>query len=148
VSALKDLSTGAFAEVLNDGAAYKKATRVLICSGKIHYGLLQRRMDLKRKNTAVLRIEQLYPVPAKQLKTIVSRYKQAKEWRWVQEEPENMGAWQFIRPHLEKIIGHQVAYIGRPGSASPATGFPAIYRQQQEAILEQALGFDPNGSVS
>ena len=148
VSALKDLSTGAFAEVLDDAAAYKKATRVLLCSGKIHYGLLQRRMDLKRKNTAVLRLEQLYPVPAKQLKTIVSRYKQAKEWRWVQEEPENMGAWQFIRPHLGKIIGHQVAYIGRPGAASPATGFPAIYRQQQEAILEQALGSDPNGGVS
>ena len=148
VSDLKALSTGAFAEVLDDAAAYKKATRVLLCSGKIHYGLLQRRMDLKRKNTAVLRLEQLYPVPAKQLKTIVSRYKQAKEWRWVQEEPENMGAWQFIRPHLEKIIGHQVAYIGRPGAASPATGFPAIYRQQQEAILEQALGSDPNGSVS
>ena len=148
VSDLKALSTGAFAEVIDDAAGYKKATRILLCSGKIYYGLLQRRMDLKRKNTAILRLDQLYPVPAKQLKTTANRYKQANEWFWVQEEPENMGAWPFICPHLEKIIGHWPAYIGRPEAASPATGFPAIYRQQQEAILERALGRDPNGQVS
>lgn len=148
VSALKDLSAGTFEEVLDDAAGYKKATRVLLCSGKIYYGLLQRRMDLKRKNTAILRLEQLYPVPDRQLQTVATRYKQAKEWFWVQEEPENMGAWHFMRPRLEKITGHHPVYIGRPEAASPATGFPAIYKQQQEAILERALGSNPNGSVS
>jgi len=148
VSALAEFTGGGFKEVIDDAAKHKEATRVLLCSGKLYYGLLQRRMDLKQKNTAIVRLEQFYPVPTRQLKTVANRYKRAKEWIWVQEEPENMGAWQFIRPHLEKILGHRPAYIGRPEAASPATGFPAIYRQQQEAILERSLGPVPNGQVS
>jgi 2-oxoglutarate dehydrogenase E1 component len=148
VSALKDFTTGAFKEVLDDVAGYKEASRILLCSGKIYYDLLKRRKELKRKNTAIIRLEQLYPVPAEQLKTVANRYKKAKKWYWVQEEPENMGAWQFIRPHLEEILNHRPAYIGRPEAASPATGFPVIYKHQQEAILERSLGLDPNGQVS
>lgn len=139
VSSLKDLSAGAFEEILDD-AGHRKATRVILCSGKLYYGLLQRRMDTKRRDTAIVRIEQLYPVPEKQLTSVVNRYKQAKEWFWAQEEPENMGAWPYLRPHLEKIIGRHPTYIGRPEAASPATGFPAIYKRQQEAVLEKALG--------
>ena len=148
VSALKDFTNGAFKEVLDDVAGYKEASRILLCSGKIYYDLLKRRKELKGKNTAIVRLEQLYPVPAEQLKTVANRYKKAKKWYWVQEEPENMGAWQFIRPHLEEILNHRPAYIGRPEAASPATGFPAIYKHQQEAILERSLGLDPNGQVS
>jgi 2-oxoglutarate dehydrogenase E1 component len=148
VSALKGFTTGTFNEVLDDEASYKGASRVLLCSGKIYYGLLKRRDELKRKNTAIVRLEQLYPLPAEKLKTVVNSYKKTKKWYWVQEEPENMGAWQFIRPHLEEILSHPPVYIGRPVAASPATGFPAIYKQQQEAILERSLGTDPNGQVS
>ena len=107
VSALAEFTGGGFKEVIDDAAKHKEATRVLLCSGKLYYGLLQRRMDLKQKNTAIVRLEQFYPVPTRQLKTVANRYKRAKEWIWVQEEPENMGAWQFIRPHLEKILGHK-----------------------------------------
>ena len=148
VSALKDFTAGTFNEVLDDETGYKGASRVLLCSGKIYYGLLKRRKELKHKNTAIVRLEQLYPLPAEQLKTVVNSYKKAKKWFWVQEEHENMGAWQFLRPHLEEMLSHRPVYIGRPEAASPATGFPAIYKQQQEAILERSLGTDPDGQVS
>ena len=70
-------------------------------------------------------------------------YRRAKQWAWVQEEPRNMGAWQFLQPQLENVIGQGIDYIGRTPSASPATGFPRIYRKQQAAILEAALGPAP-----
>jgi 2-oxoglutarate dehydrogenase E1 component len=91
-------------------------------------------------DTLIVRLEQLYPVPKKQLRKILKKYQRAKNWYWVQEEPENMGAWHFIRPFLNDISGNSFAYIGRPASASPASGFHTIYQQEQEAIIEQAIG--------
>ncbi len=81
----------------------------------------------------------IYPFPAARLTTLLNQYKQAQKWVWVQEEPENMGGWQFVRPRLEKIIGQPLDYAGRKPASSPATGFPAIYRQEQEAISLQAI---------
>jgi 2-oxoglutarate dehydrogenase E1 component len=70
------------------------------------------------------------------------RYPQAKTWKWVQEEPENMGAWWFVRPLLEGILKQLLIYVGRKSSASPATGFPKIYRRDQDAILDQAFKYN------
>ena len=124
---------------------------MLLCSGKLYYTLKSRREEFNDKETAIIRLEQFYPFPQKQLKQILETCKPAKKWYWVQEEPENMGGWQFVRPRLEKVIGKKVAYIGRPEASSPATGFPAIFKQQQTTIIEKAIktkGAGQNGQVS
>jgi 2-oxoglutarate dehydrogenase E1 component len=139
VSSLEDLASGYFREVLPDAGAPEKPRRVLLCSGKIYYELIQRREDNKEKETAVVRVEQFYPFPKLQLEEILSTFSKVEEWAWVQEEPENMGAWRFMRPRLEDLLQSRLSYVGRPAAASPATGFPAKYKQQQKSILETAL---------
>jgi len=89
---------------------------------------------------AIVRLEQLYPFPEDRIKQVFKRYKTVKNWVWVQEEPENMGAWQFVRPRLESITGKPLEYIGRAAASSPASGFPMIYKQEQTAITDQAIG--------
>jgi 2-oxoglutarate dehydrogenase E1 component len=140
VSAMGDLANGHYETVLDDPDTAGNVKRVLICSGKIYYELLQRKQQLKARNTAIIRIEQYYPFPEERLKKVISAYKKAETWCWVQEEPENMGAWWFIRPRLEKALGKPVAYVGRKPASSPATGFPKIYRAQQAAITDEAVG--------
>ena len=95
---------------------------------------------MAESNKAVLRLEQFYPFPEKQIEKMLKPYKKVKVFTWVQEEPENMGAWFFVRERLERITGKKLRYVGRKPSASPATGFPAIYKKQQEAISNDALG--------
>ncbi len=139
-SKLADLTAGSFQEVLEDPDPLNQPHRILFCSGKIFYELLQRRRKLKQRDTAIVRLEQFYPFPEIQLKNVAENYPKARQFLWVQEEPENMGGWSFIRPRMEKLIGKQVEYIGRKASSSPATGFPHIYRQEQAAIIETAVG--------
>jgi 2-oxoglutarate dehydrogenase E1 component len=103
---------------------------------------------LEKQAVPVIRLEQLYPFPQRQLQKVLDRYQQAEEWIWVQEEPENMGGWQFVRHRLEDILGKPLGYIGRPASSSPATGFPAIYKQQQAAIIDDAMGEAPKEEKS
>jgi 2-oxoglutarate dehydrogenase E1 component len=140
VSSLDELSRGSFQPVIDDPDHVKEAKKILFCSGKIYYELAARRKELEIADIAILRLEQLYPVPENQLKTILSQYSKAKHWCWVQEEPQNMGGWQFIKPRLEKRIKRTLRYIGRSPASSPATGFPAIYRQEQNSIIEKAVG--------
>jgi 2-oxoglutarate dehydrogenase E1 component len=148
VSTLSDMAAGSFQEVLDDAAEIRKPKRVLLCSGKIYYALLQWRQNVKRDDVVIVRLEQLYPFPGEPLEAIARRYRSVRQWYWVQEEPENMGAWQFVRYRAEKLLGRALAYIGRPEAASPATGFPVIFKQQQAAIIEQAVGTEQNGQVS
>ncbi len=140
VSTLEDLVCGSFQTVCDDPAKPISGKRVLMCSGKIYYELFQRRQDLQNNETAILRIEQFYPFPADRLKEIAQAYRSAEYWAWVQEEPQNMGAWHFLQPRLREVIDKDIDYIGRAPSASPATGFPHMYRQQQAAIVEAAIG--------
>ena len=140
VSTLDALVSDVFQPVLKDPEPHAGAEEILICSGKIYYQLLQRRSALAENNKAVLRLEQFYPFPEKQIEKMLKPYKKVKVFSWVQEEPENMGAWFFVRDRLEKITGQKLRYVGRKPSASPATGFPAIYKKQQEAISNEALG--------
>ena len=140
VSGLSDMASGSFQEVLDDPDNLKNGNRVLFCSGKIFYELLQKRREVKKNDTVVLRLEQLYPFPENSLENAIKKYRKAKQYFWVQEEPENMGAWFFMGRRLEKITGKPVEYMGRKASASPATGFPNVYRKEQNAVIQEALG--------
>jgi 2-oxoglutarate dehydrogenase E1 component len=139
-SKLDDFCDGHFLAVLDDPETLKTPENVIFCSGKIFYQLYKRRSDIENMDTAIVRLEQLYPVPDEQIKKTVKHSRAAKNWFWVQEEPENMGGWHFLRPYLEDISGKSFAYIGRKAASSPASGFHSIYQQDQEAIIEQAIG--------
>ncbi len=140
VSTRDDLAAGGFEAVIADGDAGRNPGRVLFCSGKIYYELLQRSRAVGKLDAALVRLEQFHPFPETALKEIVKRYSKARDWAWVQEEPENMGGWSFVRPRLEALVGRPLTYIGRAAAASPATGFPKIYRRQQDAIIDTAVG--------
>jgi 2-oxoglutarate dehydrogenase E1 component len=139
ISRTEELAGGGFQEVLDDPEKPEVAQGVIFCSGKIYYELIQKRDALKRPDVAIVRIEQYYPFPGELLRQVVMGYSQAKIWKWVQEEPENMGPWWFVRPLLEEILFRPLRYVGRKPSASPATGFPKIYRRDQDAILDHAF---------
>jgi 2-oxoglutarate dehydrogenase E1 component len=148
VSRLSDLTEGTFQAVLDDPAGPQNAQKILICSGKIFYQLMQRREDLETRDIAIIRLEQYYPFPEEQLKRVLARYPKAETCMWVQEAPENMGGWQFVRPCLEALTGKPVSYVGRKPAASPATGFPALYKVEQGSISDQAVGpYDAVGAM-
>jgi 2-oxoglutarate dehydrogenase E1 component len=138
VSGISDLADSRFNEVLGD-PGFAKASRVLLCSGKIYYELIEARKAAGDSDTAVLRIEQLYPFPKSLLQKVLSGYPSAGVFYWVQEEPENMGAWDFMRWRLSDMISVHPGYIGRPSAASPASGYLTSYRKEQELILETAF---------
>ncbi|RUU98542.1 2-oxoglutarate dehydrogenase E1 component [Mesorhizobium sp. M6A.T.Cr.TU.017.01.1.1] len=122
-----------------------KIRRVVLCSGKVYYDLYEEREKRGINDIYLLRVEQLYPFPAKALITELSRFRNA-EMVWCQEEPKNMGAWSFIDPYLEWVLAHidakhqRVRYTGRPAAASPATGLMSKHLAQLAALLEDALG--------
>jgi 2-oxoglutarate dehydrogenase E1 component len=148
VSSLKDLEQGSFQQVIDDPYPPVKAGRVILCSGKIYYELLNRRQERGDDDIAIVRLEQYYPFPEKSLKDTLSNYNKATQWYWVQEEPSNMGAWSFVRNRLEKLMKKNFKYIGRDASASPATGFPKLYRRQQEDIISTAVGTLGNANAT
>lgn len=151
VSSLDEMASGSFVEILGDSSNIQKAQKVILCSGKIYYQLLQRRLETRTDDIAIVRVEQFYPFPKNQLERVVAGCRRAKEWYWVQEEPQNMGGWQFIQPRVTAIIDSSLTYVGRKEASSPATGFPEIYRREQEEILVRAIGpppSDPDGQTS
>jgi 2-oxoglutarate dehydrogenase E1 component len=146
VSSLQDLSQGRFREVLPADWNPDTPRRILLCSGKIHYELMEKRESLGDSEHAIIRIEQFYPRPDEAFGEATRDFAQVEEWLWVQEEPENMGGWRFVRDWLREKIGREVAYVGRKPSASPATGFHGVHKLEQTAILERA--FDPDAARS
>jgi 2-oxoglutarate dehydrogenase E1 component len=135
----------AFSEILDDEQLIettKRVTRLIFCSGKVYYDLLNYRNENKIRNVAIIRIEQLYPFHWDKLDEIVGRYPRAnKKWVWCQEEPLNMGAWSYIFPRLQQAAGHSayVRYAGRERAASPAAGSKAVHVRQQRRLVEQAF---------
>jgi len=140
VSPLKDFTEGAFQEVIDDAnVAAKDVKRVLFCSGKVYYDLLEKQEADKRKDIAIVRLEQLFPIPTEQLKAIRKKYNKAKEFVWVQEENENMGAWSY---YCRKLMGTEIAFTGfvaRKESGSTATGYMKQHVAQQAAILNKSF---------
>jgi 2-oxoglutarate dehydrogenase E1 component len=140
VSKIEELATGNFQTVLDDPVELDSPKSIFVCSGKIYYELFQRRADLKRADIGIIRLEQFYPFPELRLKKVAKKYQKAKIWCWVQEEPENMGGWQFVQPRLKTAVGKSFKYIGRKAASSPASGFPALNKLEQNAIIERAMG--------
>ncbi len=127
-----------------DLAPDDKIRRVVLCSGKVYYDLLQARIDAGIEDVAILRIEQLYPWPKDTVMAQIGRYKNA-EIVWCQEEPANMGPWTFVDRRLEFVLedlrhkARKVTYAGRPAAASPATGLYKKHNQEQALLVDQAL---------
>ncbi len=140
VSPLKDFTEAAFQEVIDDAnVAAKDVKRVLFCSGKVYYDLLEKQEAEKRKDIAIVRLEQLFPIPTEQLKAIRKKYNKAKEFVWVQEENENMGAWSY---YCRKLMGTEIAFTGfvaRKESGSTATGYMKQHVAQQAEILNKSF---------
>ena len=146
----RELAEGRFHAVLDDPAAQRRAgdvRRVLLCSGKLYVDLAGSDRRAAATDVAIVRIEQLYPVPSKALKSTLDAYAAADDIVWVQEEPENMGAWDFIRPHLlEAAGGRAVRSIARPRSVSPAEGSAARHARQQQLLVESAFAQAPRAA--
>ncbi|MFT6872006.1 MAG: 2-oxoglutarate dehydrogenase E1 component [Roseivirga sp.] len=136
VSPLDEFTSGNFREVIgDDNVTVKSVKKVILCSGKVYYDLLERKEKDKRKDVALIRIEQIQPFPANQVNKILDKYKNA-EYFWLQEEPENMGYWNFVqRAYKEKDL----TLISRKASASPATGYAKVHAQEQEEIINKAF---------
>ena len=143
-SSFADLAGGGFREVLDDtsGLDTSRVARVVFCAGQIYYDLIAAREEQKVENTAIVRIEQLYPFDETRVKDVLLRYPVTCEVVWAQEEPRNMGAWRFIaeqfRPLLEPTR-RELRYVGRPESASPATGSLKRHQEEQAEITREAL---------
>ncbi len=149
VSLLDELTRGTFRCVIPDEVAASRGSdtrRVLLCSGKIYYELLDERTRLKRDDIAIVRLEQFYPLHREELKAALTPYGDTTPVWWVQEEPENMGAWWFLRIHLgETLWGcHPLFYVARPATASPASGSSAAHKIEQRAIIDAAFSTETN----
>ncbi len=135
VSSLSELAAGSFEEVLTDPSV-KQARRVVFCSGRVYYDLLAAR---KTSDVALIRIEQLYPLEDEKIKNVIKSYAGASEWCWVQEEPRNMGAWNYIFPQLNQLTPKAVRYAGREASSSPAAGSHVLHKEQFAKFIQEAL---------
>ena len=136
-STVADFTEKNFQELIDDASATaSKIEKVVFCSGKLYYDLLKQKEELKNTSVALVRLEQIYPLPTNQLEAIKKKYNKAKEFVWAQEEPENMGAWSFIfRKLFTQFEG--IKLVARPESASPATGYTAIHNSQQTDIANK-----------
>ena len=122
-----------------------KIKKVIMCSGKIYFDLIEAREKIKNDNVFFIRIEQLYPFPVKTLAHELKRFKKNANFYWCQEEPKNMGAWNTTRNYIEWVLNHigakvqEVKYIGRKAAASPATGYLKKHLAQQKEIIEKVF---------
>lgn len=144
ISSLEECAKGAFQRVIPDlpKKRAESVERVILCSGKIYYELEQQRDKLERNDVAILRVEQLYPLPEEILRSLLSPYPDDTPVLWVQEEPENMGALRYLRVKFGEKLFHRLPFsaVSRPESASPATGSGSSHKQEQEQVLTAAFG--------
>jgi 2-oxoglutarate dehydrogenase E1 component len=144
VSTLEDLTEGEFQPVIAeiDELEHDKVTRVVLCSGKVYYDLLEKRRQEQLDHVAIIRIERLYPFPAERMRSAIKQYANTSEFIWCQEEPQNQGAWFSSQHHIRAQLPEPwlLQYAGRPFSAAPAAGYAWMHLKQQHALVEQALG--------
>jgi 2-oxoglutarate decarboxylase len=146
VSSVADFTTGPFRPIIGDtgvnGAPLPAdgVKRVVLCSGKVYYDLFQARAERDITDTAIIRMEQLYPLPVEELKAELAKYPNAEDFAWVQEEPANQGAWSFVALNLlEHLEGVRLRRISRPAAAAPAVGSAKLHDAEQAALIEAAL---------
>jgi 2-oxoglutarate dehydrogenase E1 component len=143
-SSIQELANGQFHTVIPDTTTVdeKGVKRIVACCGKVYYDLVFKRTELQKTDTAIIRVEQLYPFPHKQFEAQMKRYPNAQEVVWCQEEPQNQGAWyqtaHYFRENMRE--DQKLYYAGRPASASPAGGYMARHNERQKALVEQAFG--------
>ncbi|MCB1753948.1 MAG: 2-oxoglutarate dehydrogenase E1 component, partial [Gammaproteobacteria bacterium] len=125
-----------------------KIRRVILCSGKVYYDLLEKRRAEELETVALVRVEQLYPFPYDDVNAEIDAYPNAKSVVWCQEEPRNQGAWRSNRHRIERVLrtDQTLEYCGRDTSASPAAGYASLHTQQQATLVQEALGLISNGS--
>lgn len=142
VSRIDDFTQGSFQEILDDPNPPAKLKKLAFCTGRIYFDLIAAREKAPSSNLAIIRIEQLYPIDSERLKSLIDKYSGFEECYWVQDEPCNMGAWDFIQPILRDILpkGIELSYIGRARSASPASGSHAVHKKEHAAILNALFG--------
>lgn len=144
-STLEDLAEGHFHTVIGDEQLDpKQVKRVILCSGKVYYHLLEERMAREIDNIALVRLEQLYPFPEEALKEVLKPYGALQDVVWCQEEPMNQGAWYQSQHHMRRIIYEHdrqlsLTYVGREPSAAPAAGYPSVHLEEQKRFINQAL---------
>ncbi|MGB3616841.1 MAG: 2-oxoglutarate dehydrogenase E1 component, partial [Catalinimonas sp.] len=137
VSPISEFTQGRFRETIDDGYVDKPSVRrVLLCTGKVYYDLLERRQEGEHRDVALIRLEQLHPFPKQQVLDLIGTYPEGTPVVWVQEEPENMGAWAFL---LRSFREQPLDVIARRASASPATGYAKVHAEEQKQILDRAF---------
>lgn len=140
---LEDLTTGSFMEVIPEVEKLdaKAVTKVVLCSGKVYYDLVEKRQEMKAKHIAIVRIEQLYPFPEETLKEVLSAYPKAVDVVWCQEEPKNQGAWYCSNHHFQACLTskQKLHFAGREAFAAPAGGYFQAHQEQQISLVEEAL---------
>jgi 2-oxoglutarate dehydrogenase E1 component len=147
VSTPQELTDGGVEEVIPAETDPADTTRHILCSGKVYYDLVKTLEDDDRRDEiAITRLEQFYPFPEADIRAELERYADADETVWVQEEPRNMGAWTFVESRLDTLLddvhGHceqRIQYVGRPASASPATGSAKVHDREQELLVHDAI---------
>ncbi len=152
LSPLEEFTNGNFHEILDDPQPpTNKPTRIILCSGKVYYDLINYRQENKITDAAILRVEQLYPLHKKRLQELCQKYQSQKTGKaktntntntdiiWCQEESKNMGAWSYIAPQIEEITGHKPTYAGRDASASTAVGVLTLHKLEQQTLVKAAL---------
>jgi len=138
-SPVEDFTSGTFREVIGDeGVFASRVTRVLMCAGKVYYDLLAQREKTGDTTTAIVRLEQLYPLDGERLREALAPYDGA-EFVWVQEEPANQGAWSMISLSLPQLLGHTISVVSRPASASPASGLASRHLDEQSGLVARAF---------
>jgi 2-oxoglutarate dehydrogenase E1 component len=147
-SSISDLTNGEFQLVINeiDQLDKNNVTRLLMCSGKVYFDLLEARRTNKLSNIAIARIEQLFPFPSEEVKSVIDGYPNLREVVWVQEEPKNQGSWYYMQSRGTMIgclsENHTFGYAGRFYSSSPATGSMKLHLAQQKQLVDDALQLD------
>lgn len=135
VSRLSDFATKTFEEILDDPLPFETCKRLILCTGKIYYDLIAKR----KSQVAIIRIEQLYPLHLEKLESLLKKYSEVKEIFWVQEEPQNMGSWNYIFPILRQLTSLPIQYVGRASSSVPATSSPKKHQSEFMQIMEMAF---------
>ena len=140
-SRTEDFTSGGFSEILGspEVGPPEKMKRIILCSGKVYYDLLNHRETEKIANSAIIRVEQLYPLAKAKLREIMKPFPKSAKLIWCQEESQNMGAWSFMEPRLWALFGRKITYAGRNASASPAVGSLAIHKREQAQLIADAF---------